>query len=428
VSVEQDDAPRATDAEPTTAPTDRTPKLVQISRVDDLQRALRPFLRFEVDGVALFGKQGEVFVCVSDETSPPAGWDVMPAEALASSRGLGGAQFGIGDHVFCTRPAFAGADRVGTLAFSASVDDADRLEDYADAISGVVAALLQAGFATWVTSELHLAASESSYIALENQNAELERAIAHLREVDMLKSNFLATVSHELRTPLTSVIGFADMLLQDIAGKLNEEQREYVSTIHERGEALLRLITQILEMSRMEMGTVHLSVTPTTVLELAERAITTVQPEADARGVVLRHELGVDDPHVAADPDKIERVLTNLIYNAIKFTREGGEVVVTACVAPIRRPFEEEDFFGTEDDDAMAISVRDTGIGIPEEQLRRIFEAFYQVDATSTREHGGAGLGLAIVKKLIDAHGGEVWAESAVGVGTTFTFTLPIVR
>ena len=302
------------------------------------------------------------------------------------------------------------------------------LEELADAVLGVLAALLQAGFATWVTSELHLAASESSYFALQSQNAELERAVEHLRELDKLKSNFLATVSHELRTPLTSVIGFAEMLLQDIAGPLNEEQREYVGTIFDRGDELLRLITQILEMSRMEMGMVHLAVARVPVLPMVERALDAVKLAAEKAKVRVSHDLGADGvalPDVTADADKVHQVLVNLLNNAIKFTREGGEVVVSADAAPIRRPFEDEDFFGDEAHDAVLISARDTGIGIPEEQLARIFEAFYQVDSSSTREHGGAGLGLSIVKKLIEAHGGDVWAQSSVGVGTTFSFTLP---
>ena len=372
--------------------------------------------------------KGEAYLVLGPDDGPLAGWEQLPPEAEASSRGLGERHFGIGAHHFEARPAYAGADRVGVTVFACGEDHAERLAELGDAIAGVIGALLQSGFATWVTSELHLAASESNYVALEAQNQELRRAVEHLRELDKLKSNFLATVSHELRTPLTSVIGFSEMLLQGIAGDLNEEQREYTQTIFDRGEELLTLITQILEISRMEMGMVHLGVAPVAVADMADRAVDAVRLAAERAQVVVRSEVSRELAQVTADSDKIHQVLVNLLNNAIKFTREGGEVVVSAVIAPIRRPFEEEDFFGDEEENAVAVTVRDTGIGIPEEQLNQIFEAFYQVDASSTREHGGAGLGLSIVKKLIEAHGGDVWAESAVGVGTTFTFTLPQVQ
>jgi signal transduction histidine kinase len=408
--------------------TDRSPTLAQIARVDDLRKCLRPFLKWELAAVGIFDAKGQAFLVLGDEDCPLTGWEQLPPEAEAASRGLGEQAFGSGAYRFEARPAYAGADRVGVTVFACTPEHAPRLTELADALAGVMGALLQSGFATWVTSELHLAASESSYVALEGQNQELRRAVEHLRELDKLKSNFLATVSHELRTPLTSVIGFSEMLLQGIAGELNEEQREYTQTIFDRGEELLTLITQILEMSRMEMGMVHLGVASVEVTAMAERAMESVRLPASRASVTVRHEIPGDLPPVTADADKIHQVLVNLVSNAVKFTREGGEVVISAAIAPIRRPFEEEDFFGDEEENAVAVTVRDTGIGIPEEQLNQIFEAFYQVDASSTREHGGAGLGLSIVKKLIEAHGGEVWAESSVGVGTAFTFTLPQAR
>jgi signal transduction histidine kinase len=131
-------------------------------------------------------------------------------------------------------------------------------------------------------------------------------------------------------------------------------------------------------------------------------------------------------PAVVADAEKIQRVLVNLLGNAIKFTPAGGHVTIEACMAPIRRPFQEETLFGEEDPDAVRITVRDTGIGMAPDQLVRVFEAFYQVDSGPTRAHGGAGLGLSIVRNLVVAHGGEVWAESEQGRGTAVSFTLPV--
>jgi signal transduction histidine kinase len=338
----------------------------------------------------------------------------------------GGSSFGIEAHLFDVRPLFAGADRMGVLVVARPRADASADSSVADALAVLVGQLLQAGFAAWVTSEMHLAASENSYREMSQQNVELQRAVEHLRELDKLKSNFLATVSHELRTPLTSVIGFAEMLLTGLAGDLLPEQREYVQTIFDRGEELLGLITQILEMSQLEVGAVRLDLQPVEVVQLLARAVDSVQLEADKANVTVRIADDVVDASALVDADKLQRVLVNLVGNAIKFTRDGGEVVLSAAAAPIRRPFEEETLFGEELVDAVRLTIADTGIGIPAEQLGRIFEAFYQVDAGPTREHGGAGLGLSIVRSLVTAHGGDVWADSVVGRGTCVHFTVPI--
>jgi signal transduction histidine kinase len=423
---------------------DRRPPLERLVRRDDLVRTLTPFVRGPaesgpgtfgaVDGLAVFDREGLCYAVVGGGPMQP--WEQLPPEALDALRRTGSREFdratssprfGLDDHQFAVRPCFAGADRVASFVVSIPSDSPDcaRLSAIADALVGVLATVLQAGFATWVTSEMHLAASESNFRAVQQRNAELERAVAHLREVDQLKSNFLATVSHELRTPLTSIIGFSEMLAKGIAGPLNEEQCEYANTILDRGEELLRLITQILEMSKMEMGTMRLSLEPVALVEVVGRAFSAASIPAERAEVQLVHELDAALPRVLIDADKVQQVLVNLISNGVKFNRKAGQVLVRAELAPMRRPFE-EDFFGEELDDALRVSVSDTGIGIPNEQLGRIFDAFYQVDSSSTREHGGAGLGLSIVRKLIEAHGGEVWAESIVGVGTTFHFTLPI--
>lgn len=417
-----------TEPVPGAAPDRRAP-LERLLRADDVTRTLTPFVTGtfgSVDGAAIFDRDAVQFSHAG--VGPMAGWEQLPAEAQACLRS-GEREFGIGDHQFAIRPCFAGADRVGSFLISmpAEADDADKLPEFADALGGLVGSLLQAGFATWVTSEMHLAASQSNHRALQQRNTELERAVAHLREVDSLKSNFLATVSHELRTPLTSIIGFSEMLAKGIAGPLNDEQCEYASMILDRGEELLRLITQVLEMSRMEMGTVRLTLSRVDLADVVDRAFGSAAIPADQAEVQLVKEFSDDIPPILIDADKILQVLINLVTNGVKFNRPGGRVTVAAELAPLQRPFE-EDFFGEEVKDALRVSVSDTGIGIPEDQLSRIFDAFYQVDSSSTREHGGAGLGLSIVRKLIEAHGGEVWADSIVGAGTTFHFTLPLSR
>jgi signal transduction histidine kinase len=406
-------------------PVDRTPPLEDLVRREDLERCLELFVADPVDGVILFSADGVPHAGRTASSSPMRRWEQLPPEAISASHARG--SFGLDEHVFDVRPVYASTDRVGVLVVSrANGRIGPREERLADALSRIVSQLLQAGYATWVTSALHMAVSESSHRALTQRNAELERAVTHLREVDELKSNFLATVSHELRTPLTSVIGFSEMLLEGLAGELAPEQADYVRTIMARGEELLALITQVLEMSKLEMGAVRLDLGPHGIGDLLRRAIEAVKLSADRAGVEVVGAEIASGPLVLADPEKVHRILLNLLGNAIKFSSSGATVTVDASPAPIRRPFREETLFGEEIEDALRITVRDTGIGIPEDQLERIFEAFYQADASSTRSHGGAGLGLSIVKSLVVAHGGDVWVESHVGQGTAVHFTLPV--
>ncbi|MEM7159188.1 MAG: HAMP domain-containing sensor histidine kinase [Myxococcota bacterium] len=408
------------------SPVDRKPTLAELVHANDIERCLSPFVAGTIEGVGLFADDGPAFAIASRPGGTLTRWETLPPEAIDALRRGGDRAFGVDVLRIEVRPLFAGADRVGVLVVARRAGGGAGLDGrIADAVTGVVGQLLQASFAAWVTSQLHLAASERSHEALTNQNAELQRAVEHLRYLDKLKSNFLATVSHELRTPLTSVIGFSEMLLEGVAGDLQAEQREYVETILGRGEELLRLITQLLEMSQLEGGSVRLDLQAHPVDELIAKAADTVRLSAEKAGLTM-HIAPASVPPVVADADKIQQVLLNLMGNAVKFSRTGGQITVEACLAPIRRPFQEETLFGEEDPDAVRISVRDTGIGIDPEQLGRVFEAFYQTDAGPTRAHGGAGLGLSIVRNLVVAHGGEVWVDSELDVGTVVHFTLPM--
>ncbi len=407
-------------------PADRKPAIDELVSQADVERCLAPFVSGSIEGVALFRDDGPAFAVASRPGGALTRWETLPPEALQALRRGPERSFGVDAERFEVRPLFAGADRVAVLVLARRADGGGALEArLADAVTGVLGQLLQASFAAWVTSQMHLAASAESHRDLTQRNAELQRAVEHLQQLDKLKSNFLATVSHELRTPLTSVIGFSEMLLEGLAGDLGEEQREYVQTIHGRGEELLSLITHLLEMSQLEEGSVRLDLRACAVPGLLERAVDAVRLSADKGELQLRYEPS-ELPSVVADPEKIQRVLVNLLGNAIKFTPAGGTVLLEACRAPIRRPFQEETLFGEEDPDAVRITVRDSGIGMAPDQLGRIFEAFYQVDAGPTRAHGGAGLGLSIVNDLVAAHGGEVWAESEPGRGTAVHFTLPV--
>ncbi len=282
----------------------------------------------------------------------------------------------------------------------------------------------------WVTSKMHLYSVRESYRELQDKTARLEQSLARLKEVDRLKSNFLATMSHELRTPLTSIIGYSEMLAEGIAGELQPEQSEYVRTIHAKGEQLLRLIMGLLDLSKLESGTMSLRQAPAQINPVLDEVITTLAPVARKKEVELVLDADPTGCELAADAERLRQVFINLVDNAVKFTPKGGQVAVRSRIidAPAAT--------GDDDEEVGAIlfapllkqvevRVSDTGIGIPAAERNKVFEAFYQVDSSSTREYGGTGLGLSIVKRIVDAHGGQVRVESNEPTGTVFVVTIP---
>jgi signal transduction histidine kinase len=282
----------------------------------------------------------------------------------------------------------------------------------------------------FLTSEMHVASVRESCRELAEKTARLQEAYDRLRELDQLKSNFLATVSHELRTPLTAIIGYSDMLASGIAGKLSPEQAEFVETIRSKGDELLALITRMLDLNLIERGKIALHRDSVAPARLLEEVAATVLPQASKKGVAIRVDVPETLAPIALDAVRIKQVLLNLAENAIKFTPAGGEVQLSAADRECR------DVRADGDDGlglvvmaaprrAVEFAVRDTGPGIPRSEQAKIFDAFYQVDGGSTRAHGGAGLGLAIVKHLVEAHGGRIEVESEVGRGATFRFRIP---
>ncbi|MBK9515765.1 MAG: PocR ligand-binding domain-containing protein [Anaeromyxobacter sp.] len=266
------------------------------------------------------------------------------------------------------------------------------------------------GHKNLIAAKLHIEAVQESYRELQEKNRQLEESFAKLKELDRLKSNFLATMSHELRTPLTSVIGYSEMMLEGLGGPLTAEQREYLGIIMEKGENLLQLITSILDISKIEAGRVRLVLSEVDVPQLLKDAVATVLPLARKKSLKVACEPG-GVPRLQGDREKLRQCLVNLCSNAVKFTQAGGTLVVSAEPLP---------------GDRVALKVTDTGIGISEEHLPRLFDVFYQVDGSTTREYGGAGLGLAIVKSFAEAHGGEITVTSRPGAGSTFALVLPI--
>ena len=242
---------------------------------------------------------------------------------------------------------------------------------------------------------------------VESEEA-LRIALDQAREAGRLKDVFLSTISHELRTPLTGIIGYAHLLLDGYSGPLTADQERDVSQISASGEHLLGLIAEILDISRMESGTITLHPEVVSVREAVAHAIAVTQPLAVSAGLTLGWDAAEGLPPVVADPGRVQQVLVNLIGNAIKFTKEGS-VGVDAQVDGTR----------------VAIRVADTGIGIAPEHLELVFEPFRQVDDALTRQRGGTGLGLAISRRLARMMGGDVTVESTLGRGSTFTLWLP---
>ncbi len=248
-------------------------------------------------------------------------------------------------------------------------------------------------------------------IALENARAyAVEREAAErLRELDRSKRRFLANMSHELRTPLTNIIGFSQLMLKGIDGPLTEQQRVDLEIIWHNGRHLLGLINDLLDISQIEAGLMELEFRVVDLADLIHSVMATASALVRDKDVVLREEVAPGLPAVWADPIRVRQVLLRLLANAAKFT-ERGEIQVRAWA----------------EGDRVCVSVSDTGIGIPPADMERIFERFEQGRLEDGRRPNGAGLGLALSKEFVEMHGGEIWVESEVGKGSTFTFTLPL--
>ncbi len=252
-------------------------------------------------------------------------------------------------------------------------------------------------------------------ITEQNQlRRDLEATRRAAEEANTAKSMFLANMSHEVRTPLTSVLGATEMLAE---GHLDDQQKHLVKIIHRSGERLLRLVNDILDVSRLEAGKLAVHRAPFTFSGIIGDLEAWAVPLADREGLTFRHRVDPDLPEVVVgDAVRVAQVLTNLVGNAMKFT-DTGEVVLHV------------DRRGRRPDGAVVVRfrVRDTGIGIDPDQLDSLFESFTQVDTSRTRRYEGAGLGLAICRELVTLMGGDLHAESTPGSGSTFAFTLPLV-
>jgi len=288
--------------------------------------------------------------------------------------------------------------------------------------------LLFSGHKAFVTSQMHLASVRESYRELEEKNARLQEAFDRLKELDRLKSSFLATVSHELRTPLTSIIGYSEMLSEGLAGELSGEQLEFVRTIHEKGGQLLSLIVGLLDLGKLESGTMRMKMQVVGVGPVLDDVVSTLTPTARKKGVKLALHAAPGLVEIRADSERLRQVFLNLVENAIKFTPPDGQVVLSARMVDggdAERNDDEGLALLAPTRERLEVRVSDTGIGIPPRERAKVFDAFYQVDSSSTREYGGTGLGLSIVKRLVEGHGGAVRIEDNEPKGTVFVVTFP---
>ena len=235
----------------------------------------------------------------------------------------------------------------------------------------------------------------------------LERAYDELKELDRLKDEFVQNVSHELRTPVTFIRGYVELMQEGILGPITNEQRDALQVMETRTESLVNLVNDIISLKRAEMGSLELE--SLSLTDLAHAAVRAAEVVAEDEGLITLLDAPDDLPLICGDRQRLSQVFDNLLSNAIKFSGQGGEITVRI------RQMEK----------GVRTEVIDRGIGIPQDQLDRIWERFYQVDGTSQRLFGGTGLGLAIVKRIIEAHGGLVGVESTWGQGSVFFFTLP---
>jgi len=244
---------------------------------------------------------------------------------------------------------------------------------------------------------------------VRERTAELALAKDRAEQADRVKSVFLASMSHELRTPLNSIIGFTGILLQGLAGPLNDEQTKQMEMVRSSGRHLLALINDVLDLSKIEAGQLAVQSEPVRMARVIDSVVKTLSPLADEKGLAVEAHVAPDVKDIISDARRVEQVLINLVGNALKFTSEGG--VRIECRA--------------EKDDVVT-RVTDTGIGIKPKDMDKLFGMFQQIPAGQPRSGGGTGLGLAVSRKLVETLGGRIWAESQWGVGSTFTFTLPL--
>jgi signal transduction histidine kinase len=308
----------------------------------------------------------------------------------------------------------------------------------ADRIVQSVRTTIEALAATAYESELSRVMQQLTHDGVTSEmarkNDALEQANARLIELDRVKVTFLGTMSHELKTPLTSILGYAEMLSENIGGELSAEQRQFVGVIYDRSNQLLQMISSLIELARLDQGRLRTQQAAVDIAALIREVVQTFLPIARKRELHLDAS-GIEAlPLISGDVGYLRQVLYNLVDNAMKFTPSHGRIRVEAIktTANLRDPsIDDGENVGLSvlapPQEAIEIRVRDSGVGIAPAERERVFAAFYQVDASVTRAFSGAGLGLAIVKRILDGHGATVRIEdNPDGQGVALVVTLPV--
>jgi signal transduction histidine kinase len=252
---------------------------------------------------------------------------------------------------------------------------------------------------------------QSATAELATQNELLRRQAIELEQASRLKSQFLANMSHEFRTPLNAILGYTHMLLQGVAGDLLPAVKRQLQRIDSNGRHLMTIINEILDITRIEAGKMPMQLSEFNLNELVPEVMTELDPVISRSKLTVAPKLSPDLPSIYSDRQKVKQIIVNLLSNALKFTHEGG-IRITVGYSPAER--------------TASVAVADTGIGISPENHEKIFEDFRQVDDSPSRQYGGTGLGLAICRRLATALGGRIILESTMGVGSTFTLTVPV--
>ena len=278
-------------------------------------------------------------------------------------------------------------------------------------IGGLVVRRKQAGEFSPAVVDLLQTFAAQSVVAIHNARLfhEIEVKGQELQIANKHKSEFLANMSHELRTPMNAILGYTELVIDNIYGDVPEKIREVLERVEKNGRHLLSLINDVLDFSKIEAGRFNLSLSDYSLQDVIQTVFTSVEPLAVEKNLDLKVEVPTELIAGKGDQQRIAQVLLNLLGNAIKFTEE-GEVIVEAKVS----------------NEMFLISVADTGPGLSEADQKKIFDEFHQADGSSTREKGGSGLGLSISKKIVEMHGGHIWVDSILAKGSTFRFTLPI--
>jgi len=259
-------------------------------------------------------------------------------------------------------------------------------------------------------TEAKFRADQEKYMReLVDTNAELELRNREIERANRLKSEFLASMSHELRTPLHTIIGFSELLAEELQGPLNDKQKRFVGHIHRDSLHLLELINDILDLSKIEAGRLELRPEPFDFGAVVEESFAAVRAVVRAKSIETQTDVQVTEA-IEADRLRVKQILVNLLSNAAKFTPEGGRVSVQARIEGA----------------LLVTAVVDTGVGIAAEEQEAIFDEFYQTGVTTKGVREGTGLGLAITKRLVEGHGGVIHVDSKPGSGSRFTFTIPV--